>query len=66
VLLVLEIAAGIVLAVLILAFLQLLLAGAVWTWQSIWNSIEDHPWILWTLGITGVGLYVLWLIDHPK
>ena len=60
--LILEIAAGIVLGVLALVLLGLLFVAAL----RAWDALTSRRWVLWTLGVTGVGLYVLWLIDRPK
>ena len=58
----LEIAAGIVLGVLALVVLWVLLLLAI----RVWEEIQEQSWIGWTLGITVVGLYLIWLLDRPR
>ena len=64
--LVLQIAAGVVLGLFAFSILQVIFAWLVSELGDIWREMISTRWVRWTLGITGVGLYVIWLLGHPK
>lgn len=61
--LILQIAAGVALGLILVDLMRLFFAWVVSVWQ---DEIRSRPWVLWTLGITGVGIYLVWLLDRPR